>query len=46
MRSHRTMFTSESVYEGHPDKVCDYIEESGWVYKPHQGVSVATHQTP
>lgn len=26
--SHRTLFTSESVCEGHPDKVCDYIADS------------------
>lgn len=26
--AHRTLFTSESVCEGHPDKVCDYIADS------------------
>ena len=24
----RTLFTSESVTEGHPDKLCDYISDS------------------
>src|SRR3989338_5459484 len=24
----KTLFTSESVTEGHPDKVCDYISDS------------------
>jgi methionine adenosyltransferase (EC 2.5.1.6) len=23
------LFTSESVTEGHPDKLCDYISDSG-----------------
>ncbi|MGQ9858118.1 MAG: methionine adenosyltransferase [Thermodesulfobacteriota bacterium] len=26
--AHRSLFTSESVCEGHPDKVCDYIADS------------------
>src|SRR5512143_2022300 len=28
MRSNRLMFTSESVTEGHPDKVCDQISDA------------------
>jgi S-adenosylmethionine synthetase len=28
MRSHSLMFTSESVTEGHPDKVCDQISDA------------------
>jgi len=24
----KTLFTSESVTEGHPDKLCDYISDS------------------
>ncbi len=27
-RSHRRLFTSESVTEGHPDKICDLISDS------------------
>ena len=28
MNKNRTLFTSESVTEGHPDKVCDHIADS------------------
>ena len=28
MDKNRTLFTSESVTEGHPDKVCDHIADS------------------
>src|SRR5690554_6636960 len=28
MRSARTLFTSESVTEGHPDKLCDQISDA------------------
>jgi len=30
MTSPKLMFTSESVTEGHPDKICDQISDAVW----------------
>ncbi len=29
-KAQSTMITSESVTEGHPDKLCDLISDSSW----------------
>ena len=31
LQSPRFLFTSESVSEGHPDKVCDQISDACWM---------------
>jgi S-adenosylmethionine synthetase len=31
MPKHNFFFTSESVTEGHPDKVCDQISDGVWI---------------
>ena len=49
MTSNRLLFTSESVTEGHPDKVCDRISDSILdsilVQDPHARVAVETMTT-
>ena len=49
MTANRQLFTSESVTEGHPDKVCDRISDSildALVEKdPHSRVAVETKVT-
>ena len=49
MTSNRLLFTSESVTEGHPDKVCDRISDSILdailTQDPHARVAVETMTT-